>query len=100
AAFRVQPAAVLRTYPDGRLARASGLVTQRQRPDTAKGTLSVTLEDETAAITVIVWLHVAETQRRPLVASRLLTVYGRWQREGEVMHIVAAKLVEHSHSLA
>lgn len=30
--FRVQPAAMLRTYPDGRLARASGLVTHRQRP--------------------------------------------------------------------
>jgi error-prone DNA polymerase len=99
AAFRVQPAAVLRTYPDGRLARASGLVTHRQRPDTAKGTIFVTLEDETGAINVIVWPHVAETQRRPLVASRLLTVYGRWQREGEVMHIVAARLIDHSHLL-
>ena len=32
AAWRVQPAAVLRDYPDGRPARASGLVTHRQRP--------------------------------------------------------------------
>jgi error-prone DNA polymerase len=96
AAFRVQPAAVLRGYPNGRLARASGLVTHRQRPDTAKGTVFVTLEDETGAINVIVWPRVVEAQRKPLLAARLLTVYGVWQREGEVMHIVAAKLIDHT----
>ena len=45
----------LRTFPHGRLARASGLVTHRQRPETAKGTVFVTLEDETGAVNVIVW---------------------------------------------
>ena len=99
AAFRVQPAAVLHGYPNGRLARASGLVTHRQRPDTAKGTVFVTLEDETGAINVIVWPRIVEAQRRPLLAARLLTVYGVWQREGEVMHIVAAKLIDHSQLL-
>ena len=39
APFKVQPAAVLRGYPNGRIARASGLVTHRQRPETAKGTV-------------------------------------------------------------
>lgn len=96
AAFKVQPAAVLKTYPSGRLARASGLVTHRQRPETAKGTVFVTLEDETGQVNVIVWPRVVETQRRPLVGARLLTVYGQWQREGEVMHLVASKLVDHT----
>jgi len=96
AEFRVQPAAVLRGYPNGRLARASGLVTHRQRPDTARGTVFVTLEDETGAVNVIVWPRVVEAQRRPLLAARLLTVYGVWQREGEVMHIVAARLIDHT----
>jgi len=96
AAWRVQPAAVLRDYPDGRPARASGLVTHRQRPATAKGTVFVTLEDETGTVNVIVWPRVAERQREPLLASTLLTVYGTWQREGDVMHLVAAKLVDHS----
>jgi len=41
--YRIQPASVLKDYPDGRLARASGLVTHRQRPETAKGTVFVTL---------------------------------------------------------
>jgi error-prone DNA polymerase len=96
AAFRVQPAAVLRGYPNGRLARASGIVTHRQRPETAKGVVFVTLEDETGAVNVIVWPQVAELQRRPLLASTLLTVYGIWQCEGEVRHLVARQLVDHS----
>jgi error-prone DNA polymerase len=98
-AFKVQPASVLRGYPDGRLARASGLVTHRQRPETAKGTVFVTLEDDTGAVNVIVWPAVAAAQRRPLVAARLMTVFGRWQREGEVMHLVASRLIDHSELL-
>jgi error-prone DNA polymerase len=99
AAFRVQPAAVLNGYPHGRLARASGIVTHRQRPETAKGVVFVTLEDETGAVNVIVWPPVAEKQRKPLLASTLLTVYGLWQREGEVRHLVAQRLVDHSELL-
>ena len=96
AVFRVQTAAVLRNYPSGRLARASGIVTHRQRPETAKGVVFVTLEDETGAVNVIVWPQLAEKQRRALLASSLLTVYGIWQREGEVRHLVAKQLVDHS----
>jgi error-prone DNA polymerase len=99
AAFKIEPAAVLRTYPAGRLARASGIVTHRQRPETAKGTVFVTLEDETGAVNVIVWPSVAETQRQPMLGATLLTVYGQWQREGDVMHLVARKLIDHSHLL-
>jgi error-prone DNA polymerase len=95
-AYRVQTAEVLRGYPNGRLARASGLVTHRQRPGTAKGVVFVTLEDETGHVNIIVWPQVAEAQRRPLLASRLLTVFGIWQREGEVMHLIARKLVDHT----
>jgi error-prone DNA polymerase len=96
AAFKVSPAAVLRGYPHGRLARASGLVTHRQRPETAKGVVFVTLEDETGAVNVIVWPTLVQAQRRELLASTLLTVYGVWQREGEVRHLVAKKLVDHT----
>jgi error-prone DNA polymerase len=97
--FKVQTAAVLRGYPNGRIARASGLVTHRQRPETAKGTVFVTLEDDTGAINVIVWPAVAEAQRKPLLAARLLTVFGQWQREGDVMHLLAVKMIDHSHLL-
>ena len=100
AVFKVQPAAALRGCRSGQLARASGLVTHRQRPETAKGVVFVTLEDETGTVNVIVWPDVAEAQRKPLLGSTLLTVYGVWQREGQgeraVMHLIARKLVDHS----
>jgi error-prone DNA polymerase len=96
ARFKVLPAAVLNEFPHGRLARASGLVTHRQRPETAKGVVFVTLEDETGAVNVICWPQVVERQRRPLLAATLLTVYGIWQREGAVRHLVARQLVDHS----
>jgi error-prone DNA polymerase len=100
AGFKVLPAEVLRHFPNGRLARASGLVTHRQRPETAKGVVFLTLEDETGAVNVIVWPAVVEAQRQPLLASTLLTVYGVWQCQGEgesqVRHLVARRLVDHS----
>jgi error-prone DNA polymerase len=100
AGFRVQPAAVLRGFPDGRLARASGLVTHRQRPETAKGVVFVTLEDETGAVNVIVWPQVLERWRKEILASRLMTVYGVWQADtatgGQVMHLVARRVVDHT----
>ncbi len=96
AAFKVLPASLLQHFPDGRLARASGIVTHRQRPETAKGVVFVTLEDETGAVNVIVWRSVAEAQRRPLLAATLLTVFGVWQCQGAVRHLVAKTLVDHS----
>ena len=94
--MKLLSAAQLRDLPDGRLVRACGLVVMRQQPQTAKGVVFVTLEDETGSVNVIVWPQVAETQRQALLASTLLTVYGIWQSEGEVRHLVARQLVDHS----
>ena len=97
APFKVQQAALLNAeYRPGQLARASGLVTHRQQPGTAKGVVFVTLEDETGTVNVIVWPAVAAAQRKPLLGASLLTVYGVWQRQGEVRHLVAKTLVDHS----
>ncbi len=96
AAFKVLPAAVLNHFPSGRLARASGIVTHRQRPETARGVVFVTLEDDTGAVNVIVWPQLVEKQRRALLGATLLTVYGVWQCEGAVRHLVAKTLVDHS----
>ena len=97
AAQRLRTAAELRDAPDGRLVRACGLVTTRQRPGTAKGVVFVTLEDETGTVQVIVWKALRERQRAALLQSQLLAVYGRWQRTGEgehtVMHLIAQHLV-------
>jgi len=89
-------AAELRTRPNGRPARACGIVTGRQRPSTASGTVFVTLEDETGHVNVVVWPRLVERQRRELLSARLMTVHGVIEREGEVVHLVARRLVDHS----
>jgi error-prone DNA polymerase len=89
---RMSTAAELRSLPHGRVARVTGLVTGRQRPGTASGVTFVTLEDETGMVNVIVWRDLAEKQRKELLRSSLLTVYGTLEREGEVVHLIAARL--------
>nr|WP_199039302.1 error-prone DNA polymerase [Dyella sp. ASV24] len=72
--------------------RAAGLVTQRQRPQTASGVTFITLEDEFGPINVVVWSHVAERQRRIFLESRLLGVDGRWEHVDGVSHLIAHRL--------
>jgi error-prone DNA polymerase len=93
-ARRFVPADVLADFQDGQLARACGIVTVRQRPGTAKGVLFITLEDETGTVNVIVWPTLVERQRREVLNAALLGVYGIWQRQGEVRHLVARRLVD------
>jgi error-prone DNA polymerase len=88
-------AETLRSIGHGRRARAAGLVTCRQRPDTASGVIFVTLEDETGCVNVVVWRDLAERQRRELLGARLLGVEGVIEREGDVIHLVARRLLDH-----
>ncbi|MCX7274810.1 MAG: error-prone DNA polymerase [Burkholderiales bacterium] len=103
ARYRIEPAATLRDYPDGRLARASGLVTHRQRPGTANGTVFVTLEDESGTVNIIVWPDMVERYRREVMGAQLMTVYGIWQSDqhtgGQVTHLVARRVVDHTELL-
>jgi error-prone DNA polymerase len=85
----------LRALPHGRVARAAGLVTCRQRPDTSSGVIFVTLEDETGCVNVIVWRDLVERQRRELLGAHLLGVEGVIERDGEVVHLVARRLFDH-----
>ena len=96
---RFLPAEVLNTFVDRQLARACGIVTVRQRPGTASGTIFVTIEDETGPVNVIVWPALVETYRKELLASHLLGVYGIWQCESKVRHLVAKRLVDLTHLL-
>ncbi len=93
---RFMTADVLQTYQHGQFARACGIVTVRQRPATAKGTIFVTLEDETGTVNVIVWPALIEKQRAELLHASLLGVYGIWQTENNVSHLIAKRLVDHS----
>lgn len=89
---RLMSAQELQDLPNGRLVRACGIVTLRQQPDTANGTIFVSLEDETGTVQVICWKSIRERQRAELLHSRLLAVYGTWQREGDVRNLIAGRL--------
>jgi error-prone DNA polymerase len=89
---KLMSAEQLKDAPNGRLVRHCGIVTLRQQPGTASGVVFVSLEDETGVVQVIVWRHLRERQRSVLANSRLLAVYGKWQREGEVTNLIAGHL--------
>ena len=91
-AKRCRPSRELAALPHGTHVRHAGLVTLRQKPQTAKGVTFVTLEDEDGAINVVVWADLAERQRRELIGSRLLAVDGRWEAVDGVQHLIAQRL--------
>jgi error-prone DNA polymerase len=93
-------AARLREAAHGTRMRTAGLVTCRQRPDTASGVVFVTLEDETDCINLVVWRDLVERQRRELLGARLLGAAGVIERQGEVVHLVARRLEDHDALLA
>ncbi|MCC2634078.1 MAG: error-prone polymerase [Ramlibacter sp.] len=96
AKLKLLSASELHDLPHNRRVGACGIVTVRQQPQTAKGTIFVTLEDETGPVNVIVWKHVRESQRDALLHSKLMAVRGVWQRDidsgGQVRHLIAESL--------
>jgi error-prone DNA polymerase len=106
--FQSRPAIELQKLGHQQLARASGLVTHRQRPGTAKGVVFITLEDETGSINLIIWPDVLKIYKRAVLHGQLLTAYGRWQRDqtiatdapGQVMNLVALRIEDHTPLLA
>lgn len=98
-AQRVLDTRQLQSLPHGRGAFVAGIVTQRQRPATAKGTIFVTLEDEHGMVNVVVWSHIALRRRKALLGARLMAVRGRWEEVDGVQHLIARDLQDFSHLL-
>jgi error-prone DNA polymerase len=91
-AKRCRPSGELHSLPHGVNIQHAGLVTLRQRPQTAKGVTFVTLEDEDGSVNVVVWRDLAERQRRELSSALLLMVQGRWESVDGVSHLIAQRL--------
>jgi error-prone DNA polymerase len=89
---RLLTAEQLNSVPNGRAVRYCGIVTLRQQPETANGTVFISLEDETGVVQVICWKSLRDLQRKELLRSRLLEVRGTWQREGDVKNLIAGRL--------
>ena len=112
--LRAHPMAILRSNPPfdrckrsldladighSRFVRVAGLVTGRQRPGTAKGTLFLTLEDETGNTNVIIWKRTQDMFRAPLLNAKLLLIKGTLETNGPVIHLIAGHLTDLSHLL-
>ncbi|MBS1141480.1 MAG: error-prone polymerase [Proteobacteria bacterium] len=91
---RFVPAGTLKSAGHRALIRTAGIVVGRQRPGTATGIVFVTLEDESGLANIVVHPQLVEKQRRELLGATLLGVYGQLQIEGEVVHLVAKRLVD------
>ncbi len=80
----------------GSAIRFAGIVTLRQRPETASGVTFITLEDEHGMVNVVVWSSIAERQRRVMLESQLMAVDGRLESADGVQHLIAKKLYDYS----
>ena len=84
---------------NGQTLRLAGIVLIRQRPGTAKGVCFVTLEDETGVANLVVWPKVMEQFRKAVMTARLMEVRGHVQRDADVIHVIAAEIVDRSDAL-
>jgi error-prone DNA polymerase len=67
----------------------AGMVIVRQRPETAKGIVFVSLEDETGIANLVVMPDVYERYRALVRGSPFLLVRGRMERSGQVVNVRA-----------
>jgi error-prone DNA polymerase len=89
---RALTAQELHRKPHGTPVRACGLVTMRQRPATASGTLFLTLEDETGHVNAVIWPRLFEKQRAEILGATLLAVDGVLETDGDVHHLIARRV--------
>ncbi|HZT73397.1 MAG TPA: error-prone DNA polymerase [Terriglobales bacterium] len=85
-------AAELRRVPDGRRASVAGLVIARQRPETARGIVFLSLEDETGIANIIVPAATFERQRLVCAAESALWIEGVLQNREGVVHLRAERI--------
>ncbi|MBA3511868.1 error-prone DNA polymerase [Sphingomonas sp.] len=89
----------LETLRDGRRLSIAGLVLIRQRPGSAKGVVFITIEDETGIANLVVWPDVFAKQRKIVMGARLMAVHGVVQRDEDVIHVIARRLEDDTHTL-
>jgi len=95
----VTDSAGLQEIKDGAEVYVAGLVITRQRPNTAKGTFFVTLEDEHGFANLIVHSSVFERHERLLRQVSFMACRGRLQRRDGVTNVLAVEFEDLSGSI-
>jgi error-prone DNA polymerase len=87
----IVPCGALKEMKDGAKVKVAGIVLVRQRP--GKGNVTfITLEDETGIANAIAWQRIFEAHRPIILASAMIAVHGRLQKEGKVIHVVSERI--------
>ncbi|MEX2444827.1 MAG: error-prone DNA polymerase [Alkalispirochaeta sp.] len=81
-------AAEVRRMPHGSEVAVVGMVICRQRPSTARGTVFMTLEDETGFVNLVVWNSRFAELRGTLLTASFLGVRGTVQNAEGVVHLI------------
>ena len=77
-------------YPSGRGVAVAGVCLVRQRPGSARSITFMTIEDETGMSNLVVYPIVFERCKRVARDAVAMLVRGRIDRQGQVVHVVAA----------
>jgi error-prone DNA polymerase len=91
--MRVAPAAKVKHLRDGTSIRVAGMVICRQQPQTAKGFVFLSLEDETGIVNIIVKPDVFERQRVAVVSHAYLLIHGVLQNQRGVASVKANRVL-------
>ena len=94
--LHVARAADLPVLPIDRPVRVAGIITHRQRPETASGVVFMSLEDETGVTNLIVWPSVQAEQRQAVFSSSMIIVQGELQHQAGVVHVIAHRVRDYS----
>ena len=82
----------VKNAPNRKRLRIAGLVTMRQQPKTANGTVFITIEDGQDNVNLIIWPKLTKVYRNVLLYARVMGIIGRVQRQQSVVHIIAESL--------
>lgn len=91
-AIGVLTSAQLRDPEPGSMVHVAGVVTHRQRPQTAQGVTFLNLEDETGLINVVVSKGCWKRFRKVAGEAPAMVIRGRLERSEGVINIVAERL--------
>lgn len=92
----VTPNARLQRLKDGQPVRVAGLAMFRQRPGSAKGTMFLTLEDETGVVNLILRPALINAQREAVVGAQFAIAEGRLQVQQGIVHVMAERVHDRS----
>ena len=84
----------LASTPNGRLVTVAGLVTIRQRPETAGGTIFLLLEDEYGYVNIVVPRPLVAPNEEVVKRAPFVLVQGRVENDGAAISVVGRKFKE------